>query len=189
MHSRRCRLDGKEPHIRIGSGSHPVADHPSHLPSPHNDAHFNLSLSGRLEAINEKIADNEHQKANFLSSVGEKTPIFVRFSTVTLGREFPDEARNPRGFAIKFYTKEGNYDIVGLNFVCFLQQYADVQWLMVLQQPVFFCRDPIQGPDVIRSQSRNPKNFLLDYDATFDLLGCTPEGCAFRVRSMCIYLI
>jgi len=57
------------------------------------------------------------QKANFLSSVGEKTPIFIRFSTVTLGREFPDEARNPRGFAIKFYTKEGNYDIVGLNWV------------------------------------------------------------------------
>jgi catalase len=49
--------------------------------------------------------------------VGEKTPVFVRFSTVTLGREFPDEARNPRGFAVKFYTKEGNYDIVGLNFV------------------------------------------------------------------------
>jgi catalase len=40
----------------------------------------------------------------------------VRFSTVTLGREFPDEARNPRGFAIKLYTGEGNYDIVGLNF-------------------------------------------------------------------------
>jgi len=57
------------------------------------------------------------QKAHFLSSVGEKTPVFVRFSTVTLGREFPDEARNPRGFAIKFYTMEGNYDIVGLNFV------------------------------------------------------------------------
>ena len=45
-------------------------------------------------------------KADFLSTVGEKTPVFVRFSTVTLGREFPDEARNPRGFAIKFYTKE-----------------------------------------------------------------------------------
>jgi catalase len=57
------------------------------------------------------------QKADFLSSVGEKTPAFVRFSTVTLGREFPDEARNPRGFAIKLYTTEGNYDIVGLNFV------------------------------------------------------------------------
>ncbi|OTB00337.1 hypothetical protein M426DRAFT_66107 [Hypoxylon sp. CI-4A] len=97
-------------------------------------------------------------KANFLQKQGEKTPIFIRFSTVTLGREFPDEARNPRGFAIKFYTKEGNYDIVGLNF------------------PVFFCRDPIQGPDVIRSQWRDPKNFLLDQDATFDLLANTPEA-------------
>ncbi|KAF2771367.1 heme-dependent catalase [Teratosphaeria nubilosa] len=96
-------------------------------------------------------------KADFLQRVGEKTPVFVRFSTVTLGREFPDEARNPRGFAIKFYTGEGNYDIVGLNF------------------PVF-TRDPLAGPDVIRSQYRNPKNFLLDYDATFDLLGCTAEG-------------
>lgn len=100
----------------------------------------------------------ELTKANFLSKVGEKTPVFVRFSTVTLGREFPDEARNPRGFAIKFYTLEGNYDIVGLNF------------------PVFFCRDPIQGPDVIRSQSRNPQNFLLDYDALFDLLSNVPES-------------
>jgi len=53
---------------------------------------------------------------------------------------------------------EGNYDIVGLNF------------------PVFFCRDPIQGPDVIRSQSRNPRNFLLDFDALFDLLANTPEA-------------
>ncbi|EMC92419.1 hypothetical protein BAUCODRAFT_288212 [Baudoinia panamericana UAMH 10762] len=97
-------------------------------------------------------------KADFLQRPGERTPIFIRFSTVTLGREFPDEARNPRGFAVKFYTHEGNYDIVGLNF------------------PVFFCRDPIQGPDVIRSQARNPKNFFLDYDATFDLLGATPEG-------------
>ncbi|KAK5162809.1 uncharacterized protein LTR77_011181 [Saxophila tyrrhenica] len=101
---------------------------------------------------------SQFTKANFLQEVGGRTPIFIRFSTVTLGREFPDEARNPRGFAIKFYTKEGNYDIVGLNF------------------PIFFCRDPIQGPDVIRSQARNPKNFLLDYDATFDLLGCVPEG-------------
>ena len=107
----------------------------------------------------ETTADvSDMTKADFLQTPGKKTPAFVRFSTVTLGREFPDEARNPRGFAIKLYTGEGNYDIVGLNF------------------PVFFCRDPIQGPDVIRSQARNPKNFLLDYDATFDLLGNTPEG-------------
>ena len=57
------------------------------------------------------------KKADFLKSVGLRTPVFTRFSTVTLGREFPDLARNPRGFAIKFYTGEGNYDIVGLNFV------------------------------------------------------------------------
>ncbi|KAK8040838.1 hypothetical protein PG994_013845 [Apiospora phragmitis] len=94
-------------------------------------------------------------KANFLQSVGERTPIFIRFSTVTLGREYPDEGRNPRGFAVKFYTKEGNYDNVGLNF------------------PVFFCRDPIQGPDVIRSQHRNPQNFLLDMNSIFDLLAST----------------
>ncbi|KAK0752858.1 catalase-like domain-containing protein [Schizothecium vesticola] len=73
-------------------------------------------------------------KANFLSSVGEKTPIFIRFST------------------------HRSYDIVGLNF------------------PVFFCRDPIQGPDVIRSQYRNPVTGLLDFNSLFDLLAHTPEG-------------
>lgn len=61
--------------------------------------------------------DIPYSKADFLQNAGSKTPIFIRFSTVTLGREFPDSARNPRGFAIKFYTGEGNYDIVGLNWV------------------------------------------------------------------------
>ena len=57
----------------------------------------------------ETTADvSDMTKADFLQRTGEKTPIFMRFSTVTLGREFPDEARNPRGFAIKFYTGEGN---------------------------------------------------------------------------------
>ena len=93
-----------------------------------------------------------------MNDAGIKTPVFIRFSTVTLGREFPDSARNPRGFAIKFYTAEGNYDIVGLNF------------------PIFFCRDPIQGADIIRSQARSPKNFLLDYNACFDLLANSPEA-------------
>lgn len=100
----------------------------------------------------------------------------MRFSTVTLGREFPDLARNPRGFAIKFYTGEGNYDIVGLNFVSSnlsdTHNTSSTDWL----KPVFFCRDPIQGPDVIRSQYRNPQNFLLDHNSLFDLLGNTPEG-------------
>lgn len=101
---------------------------------------------------------SKYTKAKFLDSVGKKTPTFVRFSTVTYGREFPDSARNPRGFAVKFYTEEGNYDLVGLNF------------------PVFFVRDPALGPDAIRSQQRNPENFLLDYDALFDFLACVPES-------------
>ena len=118
-----------------------------------------------------------YSKANFLQQAGQKTPIFIRFSTVTLGREFPDSARNPRGFAIKFYTAEGNYDIVGLNWVCCLPFHAqELPFSPVCLQPVFFCRDPIQGPDVIRSQHRDPANFLYNYDGTFDLLACTPEG-------------
>lgn len=97
-------------------------------------------------------------KADFLSEVGKKTPVFLRFSTVTFGKEFPDLTRNPRGFAVKFYTGEGNYDIVGLNW------------------PIFFVRDPMQGPDNIRSQSRNPKTFFIDFDATFDFLANVPES-------------
>ncbi len=97
-------------------------------------------------------------KADFLGSVGKKTPVFTRFSTVTFGKEYPDLARNPRGFAIKFYTGEGNYDLVGLNW------------------PVFFARDPMQGPDIIRSQSRNPANFFVDFTATFDFLAHVPES-------------
>ncbi|KAI0071334.1 catalase [Panus rudis PR-1116 ss-1] len=96
-------------------------------------------------------------KAAFLQP-GKKTPAYTRFSTVTYGREFPDSARNPRGFATKFYTEEGNYDLVGLNF------------------PVFFVRDPMMGPDNIRSQQRNPKNFLIDYNAWFDFLANVPES-------------
>lgn len=97
-------------------------------------------------------------KADFLSKVGKITPLMVRFSTTTYGREYPDSARNPRGIAMKFYTDEGNYDILSVNF------------------PVFFNRDPIQGPDVIRSQQRNPNNFRVPWDATFDLMSLIPES-------------
>lgn len=97
-------------------------------------------------------------KADFLSTVGKRTPLIGRFSTVTYGREFPDSARNPRGLAFKFYTGEGNYDVLCINF------------------PVFFVREPSQGPDVIRSQQRNPQNFLVNYDAMFDFMSLVPES-------------
>jgi len=95
--------------------------------------------------------------AKFLQP-GKTTPAYTRFSTVTYGREFPDCGRNPRGFATKFYTEDGNFDLVGLNW------------------PVFFVRDPMQGPDNIRSQQRNPKSFLLDFNAWFDFLSQVPES-------------
>jgi catalase len=97
-------------------------------------------------------------KADFLSEVGKITPVMVRFSTVTYGREYPDSARNPRGVAVKFYTNDGNYDILSVNF------------------PIFFVRDPTQGPDLIRSQQRNPNNFRVNLDATFDFMSLVPES-------------
>jgi len=101
-----------------------------------------------------------YTKAKFLGAagMGKKTPLMGRFSTVTYGKEFPDSARNPRGLAFKFYTEEGNYDVLCINF------------------PIFFCRDPMLGPDVIRTQSRNPQNFLVNYDAMFDFMALTPES-------------
>ena len=97
-------------------------------------------------------------KAAMFSSVGKKTPMFARFSTVTYGREFPDSARNPRGLAWKFYTEEGIYDILTVNF------------------PSFFVRDPTMGPDTIRSQQRHPSSFRVDIDATFDFMSLVPES-------------
>lgn len=97
-------------------------------------------------------------KADFLSKVGKVTPVMIRFSTTTYGREFPDSARNPRGIAMRFYTDEGNYDILSINF------------------PVFFVRDPTQGPDAIRSQQRNPNNFRVNWDATLDFMSLVPES-------------
>ncbi len=72
-------------------------------------------------------------KAAFLNKVGKKTPLLIRFSTVAGERGAADTVRDPRGFAIKFYTEEGNYDMVGNN------------------TPVFFINDPMKFPDFIHS--------------------------------------
>lgn len=101
---------------------------------------------------------SKYTRAAFLSEVGKKTDIFVRFSIVNTERGGPDADRDPRGFAVKFYTEEGNYDIVANN------------------TPVFFIRDAIKFPDFIHSQKRNPKNNLHDYDMYWDFLSLTPES-------------
>jgi catalase len=99
-----------------------------------------------------------YTKAKFLSSVGKRTDLFVRFSTVGGEKGSADSERDPRGFAIKFYTEDGNYDLVGNN------------------TPIFFIRDPLKFPDFIHTQKRNPINNLKDADMFWDFLSLTPES-------------
>jgi catalase len=96
--------------------------------------------------------------AKFLSEVGKRTEVFVRFSTVGGEKGSADSERDPRGFAVKFYTEEGNYDMVGNN------------------TPVFFIRDPLKFPDFIHTQKRNPATNLKDPDMFWDFLSLTPES-------------
>lgn len=100
----------------------------------------------------------KYTQAKFLSEVGKKTDIFVRFSTVGGEKGSADSERDPRGFAMKFYTEEGNYDMVGNN------------------TPVFFIRDPLKFPDFIHTQKRNPATNLKDPDMFWDFLSLTPES-------------
>lgn len=100
----------------------------------------------------------QYTKAAFLNEVGKKTPILTRFSTVGGESGSSDTARDPRGFAIKFYTEEGNYDMVGNN------------------TPVFFIRDPIKFPDFIHSQKRCPMTNLPSDDMMWDFWNHTPEA-------------
>ncbi|HYD99783.1 MAG TPA: catalase [Alphaproteobacteria bacterium] len=96
-------------------------------------------------------------KAAVFAKVGKETDIFLRFSTVGGEKGSADADRDPRGFAVKFYTEEGNYDIVGNN------------------TPVFFLRDPIKFPDFIHTQKRNPQTNLKDPRAVWDFASLSPE--------------
>ena len=100
----------------------------------------------------------KYTRAKFLSKVGKKTDVFLRFSTVGGEKGSADSERDPRGFALKFYTEEGNYDMVGNN------------------TPVFFIRDTLKFPDFIHTQKRNPANNLKDADMFWDFLSLTPES-------------
>jgi len=97
-------------------------------------------------------------KASFLAKVGKRTPLFIRFSTVAGEQGFPDTVRDPRGFAIKFYTDEGNHDLVGNN------------------TPVFFIRDPSKFSDFIHSQKRLPDTGMRNNNMQWDLWTLSPES-------------
>ena len=100
----------------------------------------------------------KYTRARFLSEVGKRTDLFVRFSTVGGEKGSADSERDPRGFAVKFYTEEGNYDLVGNN------------------TPVFFIRDAMKFPDFIHTQKRNPATNLKNPDMFWDFLSLTPES-------------
>lgn len=89
---------------------------------------------------------------------GEVTPLFLRFSTVAGEAGAADAERDVRGFAIKFYTKEGNWDLVGNN------------------TPTFFIRDPYKFPDFIHTQKRDPRTHLRSANAAWDFWTLCPEA-------------
>jgi catalase len=89
---------------------------------------------------------------------GTRTDTLIRFSTVAGERGSPDTWRDPRGFSLKFYTSEGNYDMVGNN------------------TPVFFLRDPLKFQHFIRSQKRRADNGLRDHDMQWDFWSLSPES-------------
>lgn len=99
-----------------------------------------------------------YTKAAFLNRKGKQTPVFVRFSTVIHPSGSPETARDPRGFATKFYTEEGNYDLVGNNL------------------PVFFIRDAMKFPDMVHSLKPSPVTNKQDPNRFFDFFSHQPES-------------
>jgi catalase len=99
-----------------------------------------------------------YTRAKLLQEKGKRTEVAVRFSTVAGGRDSSEAARDPRGFAVKFYTEEGNWDLVGNNLA------------------VFFIRDAIKFPDFIHSQKPDPVTFHQEPNRQLDFISQSPES-------------
>ncbi|KVP31973.1 catalase [Burkholderia ubonensis] len=95
---------------------------------------------------------------------GTKTPVFVRFSTVMGYRGSPEQARDPRGFAVKFYTEQGNWDLVGINL------------------PIFFIRDAIKFPDFVHANKPSAVTGVQDPNLAFDFFAHAPEATSMLTR-------
>jgi catalase len=100
----------------------------------------------------------KYTKMKLFSKVGKRTDVFLRFSTVAGSKGAPDSARDPRGFAVKFYTEDGNWDLVGNN------------------TPIFFLRDGIKFPDFIHSQKYDPYTNRQEPDNVWDFFSHSPEA-------------
>ena len=99
-----------------------------------------------------------YTRARFLSEIGKTTEVFARFSTVAGSRGSADAVRDPRGFAVKFYTEDGNYDLTGND------------------TPIFFIRDPLKFPDFIHSQKPDPHTNRQEPDNVWDFFSLSPEA-------------
>lgn len=100
----------------------------------------------------------KYTTAKLFEKVGKQTPTFIRFSTVGGEKGSADTERDPRGFALKFYTEEGNWDMVGNN------------------TPVFFIRDPLKFGDFIHTQKRDPETNLKSPTMMWDFWSLSPES-------------
>ena len=100
----------------------------------------------------------KYTRAKLFQQRGKRTPVFVRFSSVIHGGHSPETLRDPRGFAVKFYTEDGNWDLVGNNL------------------KVFFIRDAIKFPDVIHAFKPDPVTNRQDSARIFDFISNTPEA-------------
>ena len=101
---------------------------------------------------------SQYTKAKLFSEVGKQTEFFARFSTVAGERGAADAERDIRGFALKFYTEEGNWDLVGNN------------------TPVFFLRDPLKFPDLNHAVKRDPRTNLRSAQNNWDFWTSLPEA-------------
>jgi len=99
-----------------------------------------------------------YTRAKVFAATGKRTDLAIRFSTVIGGRDSSEAARDPRGFAIKFYTEDGNWDLVGNNL------------------GVFFIRDALKFPDVIHALKPDPVTFRQEPARIFDFMSQTPES-------------
>jgi len=100
----------------------------------------------------------KYTRAKLFQEKGKETPVFVRFSTVGHGGHSPETLRDPRGFAVKFYTEDGNWDLVGNNL------------------KIFFIRDAMKFPDLIHSQKPDPITNIQSGERIFDFICNTPEA-------------
>lgn len=101
---------------------------------------------------------SKYTRAKFLQEKGKQTPLFVRFSSVIHGGHSPETLRDPRGFAVKMYTEEGNWDLVGNNL------------------KIFFIRDALKFPDFIHAFKPDPVTNMQHPERQFDFISSTPEA-------------